>query len=148
MASAAGVTLPGADAAPPMMVTPAISWGSLGSNLSATAKLVRGPVANMWTFPGRSLAVRTIISAALTVSGRPAGALNFTPPRPLLPWTWVPWTGASPVKVTSEPTATGTEPVRPATSSTHSVLRAAMVAEMLPKTVVIPHTSTFGSASR
>ena len=39
-------------------------------------------------------------------------------------------------------------PVRPATSSTQSVLRAAAAAEMLPKTVVMAHISTAGSASR
>ena len=73
-ASATGVTLPGTNAAPPIMLTPFTNLGSSGSRRSARAKLPSGPIATMVTSPGYLRAISTINCAELRGSSSVLGA--------------------------------------------------------------------------
>ena len=142
--SAAGVTLPSQQGAPPITTQRPIRSASFGSRLSASAMLVRGPSVTR-VRPGSACARRRIASTAGSSSGLRFGVGNPRSPRPSLPWNQCAWSCAR-LRGLSAPANTGTSERQ--ISAVKSAFWVACSRPTLPATVVRPRTLTLRIGQR
>ena len=145
LASAEGFTLPFTKKAPPRQTMD--RRGTSGLSLRAIARFVSGPSASTVTSPGCLLAQSRMNSEAVASTAFDLGRIPPVFPRPSSPWTKSAILSfSSPVKVQSDPFATGTSALS-ASSSSPKAFSVDLVVGQFPKIVVSPITSTSGCRS-